>query len=141
MSSARAAGIVAGEPQPVVETGVVLRLGCSGLDCRSWLKFSPLGRRWIPPHGRPSSIKETGNPPKWQNWNSNPLQILLSPIPHPRFRVLCQFSCSLSAHNHHIPKAFSALSSTQCQTLVFAWNSFQDKAQPLRDSRHLPLPK
>lgn len=87
-----------------------------------------MGRRWIPPHGRPSSIKRLQIHPNCKTgiqapFKNPPLPCTLSSIPHPRFRVLCQLPWFMSAHNHHIPKAFSALS-TQCQTLVFVWNPF-----------------
>jgi hypothetical protein len=128
---------------------VVSRLECSGLDCRSWPRFSALGRRRIPPHGRPSSIKETTNPPKWQNRNSNPLQVILSPapcplspIPHPPSPVPCSlpvslfYECPQSPHPEGLfSRLFHIMSNASFRLESFRpWNPFQDKAQSLRDS-------
>lgn len=88
--------IVAGELQPVM-------MGCeTGVDFgpyMQWPGFSVLGRRRIPPSLATVIYKLTTIPLKWQNWNSNPLQVLLWPFPQflwiVRLRA-CRYCC------HHL---------------------------------------
>ena len=109
-----------------------------------------MGRRWISPHGRPSSIKRLQIHPNCKTGIQAPFKFSspLHLVPYPSSPVLCSLSASLvyicpqSPYPEGFFSPLHTMSNASFRLESFRpWNSFQDKAQPLRDSRHLPLPK